>query len=246
MHGFGFDITFMNTWRDDQLQALLDTRSDAEFFQRMAQAARELGFDYCAYGMRLPLPVAAPQLLMLNNYSTDWQQRYAQEDYLSVDPTVAHGTRSVLPLVWSEPVFAEARPFWEDARGHGLRVGWSQPCHDGRGVAGLLTLARSHEPLSEAELRHNAYRMVWLGQAAHEVLSARLMERTAPQAAIRLTRREAEILRWTADGATSAQVSERLHITERTVNFHINNVLLKLEAPNKTAGVVKALRLGLI
>jgi len=236
----------MNTWREDQLQALLDSRSDEELFTRMAHTARELGFDYCAYGMRLPLPIAAPQVVMLNNYSTEWQQRYDQEDYLAVDPTVAHGSRSVMPLVWSEPVFKDARHFWEDARAHGLRVGWSQPCHDSRGVAGLLTLARSHEPLSESELQHNAYRMVWLGQAAHEVLSARLMARAGPQAAIRLTRREAEILRWTADGATSAQVSDRLHITERTVNFHINNVLLKLEAPNKTAGVVKALRLGLI
>ena len=236
----------MNIWREDQLQALRDTGSDDAFFSRMAEAARELGFDYCAYGMRLPLPVAAPRVLMLNNYSADWQQRYAQEDYLSVDPTVAHGTRSVLPLVWSEPMFAQARAFWEDARAHGLRVGWSQPCHDGRGVAGLLTLARSHEPLSETELQHNASRMVWLGQAAHEVLSARLLHRAAPQATLRLTRREAEILRWTADGATSAQVSDRLHITERTVNFHINNVLLKLDVPNKTAGVVKALRLGLI
>ena len=236
----------MNTWREYQLQALLDTGSDEAFASRMADAARELGFDYCAYGMRLPLPVATPRVHMLNNYSTDWQQRYAQEDYLSVDPTVAHGSRSVLPLVWSEPVFATARAFWEDARAHGLRVGWSQPCHDGRGMTGLLTLARSHDPLSEAELQHTASRMIWLGQAAHEVLSARLMGRAAPQAPIRLTRREAEILRWTADGATSAQVSDKLNITERTVNFHINNVLLKLEAPNKTAGVVKALRLGLI
>ena len=236
----------MNTWREDQLQALLDTRSDEEFFSRMARAAKELGFDFCSYGMRLPLPIAAPQVLMLNNYSSDWQQRYAQEDYLSRDPTVAHGARSVMPLVWSEDLFKQDRSFWEDARGHGLHVGWSQSCHDGRGVAGLLTLARSHEPLSEQELQHNAYRMSWLGQAAHEVLSGRLMQRLAPQAAIQLTRREAEILRWTADGATSAQVSDKLHITERTVNFHINNVLTKLDARNKTAGVIKALRLGLI
>lgn len=236
----------MNSWREDQLQALLDTRSDEEFFSRMARAARELGFDFCCYGMRLPLPVAAPQVVMLNNYSPEWLQRYAQEDYLSIDPTVAHGSRSAMPLVWSDAVFQEARPFWEDARGHGLRVGWSQSCHDGRGVGGLLTLARSHEPLSEQELEHNAFRMSWLGQAAHEVLSDRLMQRIVPQASIQLTRREAEILRWTADGATSAQVSDKLHITERTVNFHINNVLMKLDARNKTAGVIKALRLGLI
>ena len=85
----------------------------------------------------------------------------------------------------------------------------------------------------------------WLGQAVHETLSGRHRRRLVPDAAM-LTKREAEVLGWTADGATSAQVSERLHISERTANFHINNMLLKLDAPNKTALAVKALRLGLI
>jgi LuxR family transcriptional regulator len=236
----------MDTWREEQLLALLNTRNEEEFFTRLACAAKGLGFDFCSYGMRLPVPIVAPKLVMLNNYSTDWQQRYAQQDYLAVDPTVAHGSRSVLPLVWSERLFEQSRPFWEDARAHGLHVGWSQSCHDGRGVAGLLTLARSHDALSEQELQHNAHNMSWLGQAAHEVLSERLMERLVPEASVQLTSREAEILRWTADGATSGQVSGKLHITERTVNFHITNVLMKLGVQNKTAGVVKALTFGLI
>lgn len=234
----------MDTWQEDQLGALLGARRDEDVLTILSAAGRALGFDYCAYGLRLPLPVAAPEVIMLNNYSPTWQARYAEQGYLAVDPTISHGTRSVLPLVWSEDVFAQARPFWEDARAHGLRHGWSQACHDGRGVAGLLTLARSHDPLSELELRHQGQRVSWLGQAVHETLSARHARRAAPDVA--LTRREAEVLRWTADGATSAQVSDRLHISERTVNFHINNMLLKLDAPNKTALAVKALRLGLI
>ncbi|MFD2272860.1 autoinducer binding domain-containing protein [Undibacterium arcticum] len=52
--------------------------------------------------MQMPLPVSKPKLIMLNNYSEGWQQRYLKENYLAVDPTVAHGMRSVMPLVWSE------------------------------------------------------------------------------------------------------------------------------------------------
>ncbi|MCD2518939.1 autoinducer binding domain-containing protein [Massilia sp. G4R7] len=235
----------MDTWQEDQLQALLGARRDEEVLTHLAAAGRALGFDFCAYGLRIPQPLAAPELIMLNNYSASWQARYAEQGYLAVDPTIAYASRSVLPLLWSEEVFAQARPFWEDARAHGLRHGWSQSCHDGRGNAGLLTLARSHDPLSGQEVRQQGQRVAWLGQAVHETLSGHHARRVAPDA-ILLTRREAEVLRWTADGATSAQVSDRLHISERTVNFHINNMLLKLEAPNKTALAVKALRLGLI
>jgi LuxR family transcriptional regulator len=61
-----------------------------------------------------------------------------------------------------------------------------------------------------------------------------------------LTLRELEVLRWTADGKTSGEVGQIMHISERTVNFHVNNALSKLGAVNKTAGVVKAAMLRLL
>jgi LuxR family quorum-sensing system transcriptional regulator SolR len=48
------------------------------------------------------------------------------------------------------------------------------------------------------------------------------------------------VLRWTADGKTSGEISSILNIAGRTVNFHINNAISKLNAANKTAVAVKA------
>src|SRR5487761_1973350 len=127
----------MESWQEAQLQSLLSAETELEFFSALTKAAAELGFEYCAYGMRMPLPVSKPRVFMLNNYSKSWQERYAQESYLAVDPTVAHGMKSVMPLVWSEEVFSLCRPFWEDARAHGLQFGWAQSCYDARGVGGL-------------------------------------------------------------------------------------------------------------
>ena len=55
-----------------------------------------------------------------------------------------------------------------------------------------------------------------------------------------------KVLRWTADGKTSGEVGEIMNISERTVNFHVNNALEKLGAANKTAGVIKAAMLRLL
>ena len=55
--------------------------------------------------------------------------------------------KSVLPLVWSDSVFQDCRQFWEDANSHGVRVGWAQSSFDAKGVAGLLSLARSEESI---------------------------------------------------------------------------------------------------
>ena len=73
-----------------------------------------------------------------------------------------------------------------------------------------------------------------------------LSRQRAREPPIRLTAREVEVLRWTADGKTSHEVGQIMAISERTVNFHINNSLLKLGANNKTSGVIKAAMLRLL
>lgn len=230
-------------WRARQLDLIARAGDAAGLYAVVQAAARELGFDYCAYGLRLPLPLSRPGTFMLNNYPPAWQARYQDAGYLAVDPTVAHGATSLMPVLWSEQLFAAARPLWEDARGHQLRVGWAQSSRTPDGSMGLLTLARSHDPLSEAELRHGERDMVWLAHAVHEAM-VRLQRPGAPGVA--LSAREAEVLRWMADGKTSSEAALILGLAERTVNFHVANALLKLGAANKTAAVVKAALLGLL
>lgn len=49
-----------------------------------------------------------------------------------------------------------------------------------------------------------------------------------------LSKRETECLGWVAKGKTSSEVSQILGISERTVNFHINNSMEKFDAVNRT------------
>ncbi|MQR00861.1 autoinducer binding domain-containing protein [Glaciimonas soli] len=236
----------MLSWEEEQIQSLLSAKTETAFFAVLSRIALKLGFDYCAFGMRLPLPIADPKVITLNNYSTSWQQRYTQENYIAVDPTVSHGMKSTLPLVWSDEVFSKSRAFWEDAQSHGLRIGWAQSCHDRRGVSGLLSLARSNDQFSISELNDISLKMSWLTQAAQQGLSRLLVPKFLPEANADLTPREIEVLRWTADGKTSNEVGDIMHISERTVNFHVTNALIKLNAPNKTAAAIKAAMLGML
>lgn len=233
-------------WREEQTEALMGATTEAAFFAAVAKAAKELGFEYCAYGLRMPLPVSNPKMLLLNNYSTEWQQRYANANYLAVDPTVAHGIRSTVPLVWSQPLFESCPEFWEDARGHGLKHGWAQSSYDAKCNVGMLTLARSEGEITAAELRERSVQLSWLAQAVHEGAVRLATSASEPEPAIVLTAREIEVLRWTADGKTSGEVGQIMDISERTVNFHITNALVKLGVVNKTAGVVKAAMLRLL
>jgi DNA-binding CsgD family transcriptional regulator len=57
---------------------------------------------------------------------------------------------------------------------------------------------------------------------------------TAAQAGpITLSRREREVLKWLIEGKSNWEIGQILHIVERTVKFHIQNLMRKLEATNR-------------
>jgi DNA-binding response OmpR family regulator len=63
---------------------------------------------------------------------------------------------------------------------------------------------------------------------------------------IDLTDREAEALTWAARGKTSSEIATILGLTKRTVDFHIDNARLKLNASTRMHAAVKAAAGGLI
>lgn len=236
----------MKTWQENQIHSLLSIQGEQQLFEVLVSLAHELEFDYCAYGLRMPFPFSHPKIVMFNNYPVPWQTRYREKNYLAVDPTVHHGSRSPLPIIWSNSLFTTANDLWDDANSFGLRFGWAQSSRNANGVLGMLTLARSCEPLSEVELQDKSLKMAWLTQMAHIGMSQCLTPKLLPAARARLSIREVEVLRWTAEGKTSGEISLILNISERTVNFHISNAITKLNAANKTAAVVLAAVLGLL
>jgi DNA-binding NarL/FixJ family response regulator len=61
-----------------------------------------------------------------------------------------------------------------------------------------------------------------------------------------LSEREREVLRLMAEGATNQAIADRLVITVGTVKSHINHILGKLDAHNRTEAVARARLLGLL
>jgi DNA-binding CsgD family transcriptional regulator len=71
-----------------------------------------------------------------------------------------------------------------------------------------------------------------------------------PNASLRerpkLTPREVLCLRWCKEGKTNWEIGEILVISEKTVEFHLGNVMKKLGATNRITAVVSGLRDGVI
>lgn len=236
----------MDGWAEDLLTAVEEIHDEHAIFERVVTAARGLGFEQCSYGLRLPLPLTNPKTFVVSNHPLEWQKRYTEAGYVTIDPSVLHGRQSQTPLIWDEALFARERQFWDEAHASGLKVGWAQSSLDGLGIGGMLTMSRSAEILTPTELKAKESKMRWLVNIAHLTMARALTPKLQSNAGLHLTPREIEVLKWTADGKTSAEISDILAISSDTVNFHIKNSIVKLGTANKTAAVVRAAMLGLL
>jgi len=73
--------------------------------------------------------------------------------------------------------------------------------------------------------------------------AARLVEAMESE---RLTAREFDVLRLLAQGERNREIADTLGLAEPTVKIHVNNLLRKLQAKDRTEAAVIALKRGLI
>lgn len=75
---------------------------------------------------------------------------------------------------------------------------------------------------------------------------ASMMRPERVQGAVKLTKREVQVLSLIAQGFSSKEAAERLVVSKRTVDFHLANVYDKLQVNNRVQAFRAATRMGLI
>jgi DNA-binding CsgD family transcriptional regulator len=119
--------------------------------------------------------------------------------------------------------------------------------HEQPGVTGIFSLSRGRPlDLPEQDMAALIGRAHMFASMLHHAVSRIDLPKLLPTQNINLTARERECLRWSADGKTAWEIGQILNIAERTVVFHVNNVIQKLGASNKTQAIVRAVALRLL
>jgi DNA-binding NarL/FixJ family response regulator len=81
------------------------------------------------------------------------------------------------------------------------------------------------------------------------VIEHRLQRRDShvgQQPDVHLTDREREVLTWVGRGKTSWEIAVILSVSDRTVNFHCDRAMRRLDVVNRTQAVAKAFAYGMI
>jgi LuxR family transcriptional regulator, quorum-sensing system regulator CviR len=186
-----------------------------------------------------------PLQLINVSYPTDWLSRYIEEDYANVDPILQYHFNHYDAQDWSQTYrlaqTRKERVFAGEAASFHLTQGITV------GVKSLAQPMGSLFSFSGPQMGEHPYHAAILQQLAPHLHQALLRLTFLPLAADPLlSNREREVLLWIKEGKTNWEISIILMISERTVRFHVANVLNKLQASTRGHAVAVALQHGLI
>lgn len=186
---------------------------------------------------------------IIRNYPEHWMKHYAEHEYEAIDPVRDFVSAAQGTFVWEElPAILELtkkqQRCLDQGRESGLYDGIAVPLRGSHGALAGLGAASSDPGV---DLDPDTLSKVFLvAQQFYTVWHSLQREDGDQVKAVFLTEREREILNWSAKGKSNYDISEILSISESTVDFHMRNVLKKLECNHRVVATLKALHMGLI
>lgn len=209
----------------DSLRTIREPASAYQAWQRLMDAA---GFRHWAH---LSFDDGGKPIIQ-SNYPTIWLQRYLDENYLSIDPIIAEASTAKVPYLWHEAarkrrLSRRQQQFFDEAGSYGLNLGAGIPLWNAPGRQGLVSLVPHQRKSSEFERHYQHARIDLL--AAANLLHQHVVRLRHQQirARVALTTRERDCLDLLLQGLTTAQLAHRLGLTERGIQFHVENLKAK-------------------
>ncbi|PVE20310.1 LuxR family transcriptional regulator [Microvirga sp. KLBC 81] len=181
------------------------------------------------------------------NYPDEWQKRYFAMGYDRIDPIIKIGRKRTGALRWSD-VYNDAstteieRRVFDEAAEFGLRSGICVPLHGPDGSLAIMSFGRPWD----REFQNRTTTYLHLAALHFHLKVANFANPTGIEKAPNLSPREKECILWVARGKSSWDIGMILGISVNTVDFHIKNVMRKLDAASRTVAAIKAVNFGII
>ncbi len=178
------------------------------------------------------------------NYPVEWIEIYLARKYQEVDPVAKENFTHFRLQRWSDTYKVQGPPpeFISLAEDFGLRDGYTHGARNYNATEGSLF------SLSGNTMEHNKRTDAILKLIVphfHQAL-VRVVDHDNRKNRVPLSSREREVLNWIKEGKSTWEISIILGVSERTVKFHVCNVMRKLDAVTRTHAVAIAIEQRLI
>ncbi|MDS7597696.1 LuxR C-terminal-related transcriptional regulator [Agrobacterium tumefaciens] len=224
----------------EELSASTDT---AQWLKAVAKVAHSFEYKHVTLLKITSAPGSGISILLLETTLPQWLVLEAGQTARRNEwAAIRRGLSSLVPQYWTLeeddallPGHILAR---QSFRSVGITGGLTIPLSGLNGSKHLLTFGGEQGHLPQAALNELGMICLHAFDIYDRLSTARIR---SP-----LTKRELDVVRWTAQGKTSVEIAEILSISEHTVNAYMNNAMRKLDCVNRTQLVAKTIRLKLI
>lgn len=234
------------------LQRYLDVSqaTHVEAFQRRLVAfANDLDFGIVSAALITRRPGRATDYAVVSNTPMGFEDAQRDEGDAQRDPVVQRLRSLSLPFAYDQSLYVqeEAGDLWETQAAFGYKTGIAVALHLPNSRHFVLGVDREDELPGDPDHLTRLFADLQLLAVHAQDAACRLLSSDSSEAPpIHLTPREKEILKWTMEGKSAWAVAQILNCSEATVNFHVRNVLRKLDCANKHQAMLKAFSLGLV
>ncbi|MCF6370863.1 autoinducer binding domain-containing protein [Rhizobium halophilum] len=209
----------MDEWFDRLVEHVMLSRDPVTVRETLAKLASEAGFDHYAY-----LFLYADHQEVISNYRTEWQQRYFQRSYATIDPVIQRAWQRMQGFAWSSDVGSGSKQlssFFGEAAEFGIRSGITIPIKTGFTRIALLTVA-SCDPQFAGSRMFNPISAAAAVAQVHCYLQM-LNAQPTSQTKVDLKAVERVYLRWCAEGKRMRDIAVLENDSPGNVAFHLQN-----------------------
>ncbi|SDY00022.1 DNA-binding transcriptional regulator, CsgD family [Collimonas sp. OK242] len=213
--------------------------------ETMQRVLMKLGMcDFCLK-MDIFCANGKPSTQKFSSLPNSWLQLFSNPPHGKTDPIQQHLSRSSLPLNWQveQLCVLDGGQIYPLLKSMGITHGMSLATHRKNAVSRLDFYYNVTRPMAlDINAQANALLLGVHLQEAAELLWCKTIPNQPPL----LSLRELECLRWSAEGKTSFEIGVILGISQRTVYFHLRNVVMKLGVYSTRHAISKAIMMEII
>lgn len=185
---------------------------------------------------------------IISNYPIKWQQLYLENKWHHIDPVILTAYKRTSPFFWDEDLTNRTSDLFLLAREYNVINGVTFVLHDQLNNMALLSLlfdrgsGKSNEDMLIDNKAQLQLLLIDIHEKMHKLTAAcsHAEDDDFTKKSI-FSRRETEVIYWASMGKTYGEISLILAISERTVKFHMANVVRKMGVSNAR----QAIRLGM-
>ncbi|WP_323838202.1 LuxR family transcriptional regulator [Photorhabdus africana] len=208
------------------------------------------GFSLFSLVLKARFPISNREVYFFNNYHESWRALYIEKKYWMIDPVL--NFRPVPPSfskIWDLDFFSKSngQELWYMNQKYEFRSGITFGLPAFSGTYGIFSVAGKDGPIDNetmykcsGEILGVYIRIIKYLTSHTKYLQSFYIDNTS------FSHRELEVLRYTADGMTSIEIASTICVTKSTVDFHLMNIVKKLDCKNKFQAIAKAALLGYI